>query len=80
MIGEMKFRRKNYAEAISYFKKSASLYSKASYMPSLMLHTAIAMEQTGDIKNAEAFYNGVIKKYPKSEEARDAKKNIGLIK
>jgi TolA-binding protein len=49
-------------------------------MPSLMLHTAIAMEQTGDIKNAEAFYNGVIKKYPKSEEARDAKKNIDLIK
>ena len=32
MIGEMYFKRKNYAKAITYFKKSASLYAKASYM------------------------------------------------
>jgi len=80
MIGEMMFRRKNYADAISYFKKSASLYSKASYMPSLMLNTAISMDRTGDKNNAKAFYNGVIAKYPKSKSAKEARKYLGLIK
>lgn len=76
MIGEMKFKRKNYAEAISYYKKSAALYSKASYMPELMLNTAISMEKTRDKKNAKAFFNGVIAKYPDSSQAKIASKHL----
>jgi TolA-binding protein len=76
MIGEMKFKRKNYGEAISYFKKSASLYSKASYMPTLLLHTAISMDKTHDKKNAKTFYNAVVVKYPNSPEAKEAKKHL----
>ncbi len=79
MIGEMQYYRKNYADAIAYFKKSASLYSKASYMPVLMLHTAVAMEKTGDKKNAKAFYKGIISKYPESKYAKEAKKYLALI-
>ena len=74
MIGQMKFKRKNYADAISFYKKSAALYSKASYMPELMLNTAISMYKTGDKKNAKAFFNGVIVKYPDSAQAKSAKK------
>lgn len=73
MIAEMNFRRKNYANAISYFKKSASLYSKASYMPTLMLHTAISMKNTDDVTHANAFLEALIQKYPDSLEARKAK-------
>ena len=80
MIGQMKFKRKNYSEAISYYKKSAALYSKASYMPDLMLNTAISMEKTKDKKNARAFYNGVIAKYPDSSQAKSAKKHLQSIK
>lgn len=76
MIGEMNFRRKNYANAISYFKKSASLYSKASYMPELMLHTAISMKESGDTQNAKTFFDAVIKKYPQSNEAKEAEKYL----
>lgn len=76
MIGQMKFKRKNYAEAISYYKKSASLYSKAAYMPELLLNTAISMEKTDDIQNAKTFYNAVIGKFPASSEAKDAKKYL----
>ncbi len=76
MIGEMKYYRKNYSDAIAYFKKSASLYSKASYMPTLMLHTAISMQNTGDKKNAKSFYNGIIAKYPDSEQAKTAKNKL----
>jgi len=79
MIGEIKYYRKSYSDAIAYFKKSASLYSKASYMPVLLLHTAISMEKTGDKINAETFYNAVITKYPQSNSARIAKSNLDLI-
>ena len=78
MIGDMYYKRKNYAKAISYFKKSAALYSKASYMPSLMLHTAISMKKTGDKKHANAFFNAIVAKYPNSKEAREAKKYLGV--
>jgi len=74
MVGEMNYRRKSYSNAIAYFKKSASLYAEASYMPTLLLHTAISMDKTGDKKNAKAFFKGVIVKYPTSSEAKEAKK------
>ncbi len=80
MIGEMNYYRKNYADAIAYFKKSASLYSKASYMPVLMLHTARAMEKTGDKANAKAFYKGIISKFPDTKYAKDAQKYLDLMK
>jgi len=73
MIGEMNYKRKNYASAISYFKKSSSLYSKASYMPNLMLHTAVSMKKTGDTAHANAFFKAIVSKYPKTAEAKDAR-------
>ena len=76
MIGEMNYRRKNYANAISYFKKSVSLYDKASYMPNLMLHTALSMKNSGDDKNANAFFKGLVLKYPDSIEAKEASKYL----
>lgn len=76
MVGQMKFKRKNYSEAISYYKKSASLYSKASYMPELLLHTAISMDYTNDTKNAKVFYGAIISKYPNSVEAQTAQENL----
>ena len=80
MIGEMNYRRKNYSEAIAYFKESTALFDKASYMPELLLHTAVSMDETGDKKNAKSFYEGLIAKYPKSQEAKDAKKLLKHIK
>ena len=76
MVGQMKYKRKNYSEAISYYKKSASLYAKASYMPELMLNTAISMDKTNDKKNAKAFFNAIISKYPQSIEAESAQKYL----
>ncbi|MBL0707643.1 MAG: hypothetical protein JJW00_01170 [Sulfurimonas sp.] len=80
MLGEMNYYRNNFSDAIAYFKKSASLYSKASYMPTLMLHTAVSMQKTGDIKNAKFFYKGIISKYPNTSYARTAKSKLSKIK
>ncbi len=79
MLGEMNFRRKNYADAIAYFKTSASLYKKASYMPKLLLHSAISMEKTGDVKHAKAFYKAILSKYPESVEAVQANENLANL-
>jgi TolA-binding protein len=76
MIGEMNYKRKNYANALAYFKKSSTLYSKASYMPNLMLHSAISMEKTGNNKQAKVFYKAVVSKYPDTQEANEAKKHL----
>jgi TolA-binding protein len=76
MIGEMYYKRKDYGKAISFYKKSSKLYSKASYMPRLMYHTAIAMNKTGDKEHAKLFFKALVKKYPNSPEAKEAKKYI----
>lgn len=80
MVGEIEYYRNNYAEAIAYFKKSASLYSKASYMSTLMLHTAISMDKSGDKKNAKTFYDAIISQYPDSNQAKIAKSKLNSIK
>ena len=79
-VGEVYYNKKDYGNAISYFKKSASLYSKASYMPSLMLHTAISMHRTKDLDNAKKFYNAVVAKYPNSSESKEALKQLSSMK
>ncbi|MDP2894568.1 MAG: hypothetical protein Q8N78_09430 [Sulfurimonas sp.] len=80
MIGEIEYYRKNYADAVAYFKKSAALNSKTAYMPVLMLHTAGSMEKTGDLKNAKVFYDAIIAQYPDSEHAKSAKSKLNSIK
>jgi len=74
MLGEIYYYKRDYANAIAYFKESAKRYPKASYMPTLMLHTAVAMKKTGDKNNANAFFKALVKKYPSSKEAKAAKK------
>lgn len=76
MIGEMWYYRKDYGKAISYFKESTKLYDKASYMPTLLLHSAISMEKTGDIQNAQLFFRAIVSKYPDSDAAAVAQDHL----
>ncbi len=75
-LGEMWYVRKKYDLAISHFKKSAMLNDKAAYMPSLLLHSAIAFDKTNDKENAKSFYSTLIDLYPSSDEAKEAKKLV----
>ncbi len=76
MLGEMYYYRKDYANAIAYFKESAKRYSNSKWMPTLMLHVAVAMQKTSDDKNAQKFLKALIAKYPSSKEAKSAKKYL----
>ena len=78
-LGEMWYVRKKYDLAISHFKKSAVLYDKAAYMPTLLLHSAISFENTKDKENAKNFYSTLIELYPNSQEAKTAKTNLNKL-
>jgi TolA-binding protein len=73
-IGESYFQLNEYKNAVAYFKESAKRYSKASYMPNLMLHTAISLKKGNDEEGANQFFQALIAKYPASSEAKKAEK------
>ncbi len=79
-LGEISYRNGRYKDAIAYYKRSASLYDKSSFMPTLLLHTAISLQRIGDKEQAKQFYNSLISLYPKSKSAAVAKKNLAKLK
>jgi TolA-binding protein len=79
-IGETYFEQKKYKEAISYYKQSASEDEKSSIMPTLLLHTGMAMEKNGDVANAKAFYSATISRFAGSGAAEDATKKLSKLK
>jgi len=75
-LGEIAYLNGAYVDALGYYKLSASLDDKAKYLDNLYLHTAIALENSGDKNNAKAFYTMVIKKYSKSNLAKIAQERL----
>jgi TolA-binding protein len=80
MIGETHFERKGYKEAIVSYKESASRNEKALYMPTLLLHSGISMEKTGDVATAKAFYKATVAKYSGSGAANEAQERLAKLK
>ena len=79
-LGEIAYRQGRYKTAIAHYKKSASLYDKSKFMPTLLLHTAISLQRIGDKKQVKQFYESLVQLYPKSSAARVAKKNLAKLK
>lgn len=75
-LGEISYYKKRYSDAIVYYKKSVGYYDKASYMPTLLLHTGISFKKLNDHENKENFLNALISSYPNSSEARIAEKHM----
>lgn len=75
-LGEINYYRKNYKDALHYFKTSMMLYDKASWLPKLLLHSAISFEKLGDNTNAQSFYSTLVDIYPDTPEAKEASKKI----
>jgi TolA-binding protein len=61
---------------VTYFKLSSALYDQASYMDVLFLHTAIALDKSGQKEQAKVFYQHVIDNYPNKKSASIAKNRI----
>ncbi len=78
-LGEIGYYSKKYSDAIFYFKKSAGLNVQASYIDTLLLHTAISLENTGDLSQAKAFYQTIIDDYPEKKSAKIARKKLNNL-
>jgi TolA-binding protein len=75
-LGEIAYYTKSYSDAVHYYKKSAKLYDKASYIDILLLHTAVSLEKRGDRVEAKLFYETVINDYPDKKSSKIARKNL----
>ena len=75
-MGEIAYFTSDYYTAISYYKKSASTYNKASYMKILYLHTALSLLQTGQHDQAKGFFRYVVDNYPNTKSAEIAQNNL----
>ncbi len=75
-LGEIAYYTKKYEDAIFYFKKSAGIYDKASYIDTLLLHTAVSLEKSGDKAQAKAFYENIIENYSAKNSAKIAKQRL----
>ena len=75
-LGEVSYRTKKYTDAVEYYKVSASANENASYMDTLLLHTALSLKKQGDISQAKRFFQAIIDSYPKSNSAKVAKKHL----
>ncbi len=72
-LGEISYYKKRYSDAIVYYKKSVGYYDRASYMPTLLLHTGISFDKLNDIENRDKFFDVLLSSYPQSQEAKIAK-------
>lgn len=75
-LGEIAYYTGDYYSAISYYKKSALIYNKASYMKVLYLHTALSLSKTGQEEQARGFFRYVVDNYPNTKSAEIAQKNL----
>ncbi|MBN2869916.1 MAG: hypothetical protein JXK04_03070 [Campylobacterales bacterium] len=80
MIGEIHFERKSYKAAVANYKESAARNEKALYMPTLLLHSGISMEKTGDVAMAKGFYQATVSKYAGSGAAKEAAERLSKLK
>ncbi|SHO80592.1 TPR repeat containing exported protein; Putative periplasmic protein contains a protein prenylyltransferase domain [hydrothermal vent metagenome] len=79
-LGEIAYFTKRYDDAIFYFKKSAGVLSKASYMHILLLHTAISLEKVGNKKEAKRFYQNIVDNYSNNSSVSIAKIRLDKLR
>ncbi|EAK0951629.1 hypothetical protein A0Z28_01250 [Campylobacter lari] len=69
-LGEIRYKQKDYAGALGFYKKSSAISTKGDYVPKLLYHTAISLDKVGDPKSANKFYKALKTAYPDSPEAK----------
>ena len=79
-LGEEHFSKKEYKTAILEFEKYREKSPKGKYFGSATYKIGVSFQNLGMKDDAKGFYDEVISKYPKSEEARKAKARLQKIK
>lgn len=75
-LGIINYRNKEYDTAMTYFSKIYTKYPRSSYAPRALLYIARSFDKSGKNAEANAAYGEVVKNYPKSSQAKKAKKEM----
>ena len=80
-LGEIEYKKKNYKQALAFYKKSINLYSKkTSFTAKLLFHTGVSFEKLGMKKNAKLTFKKLINDFPNSKYSNLAKKELVKLK
>jgi len=72
-IGEAYYRQRDYRQAMSEFQKTVSGYTQAAHVSEALLKIGLCQRALGDAASAKASWEQVIRQFPKSDAARQAR-------
>ena len=75
-IGEIYYREKWYEKAILEYQKVIEKYPNGNKVPAALLKQGLAFHNIGDKPNSRHILEDLIKKYPKSNEAKIAREKL----
>tara|TARA_B100001971_G_scaffold215192_1_gene259773 strand:+ start:27356 stop:28120 length:765 start_codon:yes stop_codon:yes gene_type:complete len=75
-LGLINYWNKKYEDSAAFFSKIYTKWPKSSYAPKSLLYIARCFDKLGKKAEAKATYQEVINKYPKSSQAKSAKKEM----
>ncbi|MBB6462691.1 tetratricopeptide repeat protein [Flammeovirga kamogawensis] len=79
LVGDANVELEKYPEAISSYKEAIAYKQNKEFTPSYMMKLAFTYEAAGDNAKALDTYNDLLAKYPKVQEANDAKKYAAIL-
>jgi cellulose synthase operon protein C len=77
MIGESYFHQKNYQAAVKEYLRVDILYAYPTWQSAALLQAGKCQELLGDRKEAQKLYDRILKKYPDTPFAEQAKQRLG---
>jgi tol-pal system protein YbgF len=69
-IGESYYAQKDFKQALQEFQKTVASYPQGDKVAAALLKSALCQQQLGDKKSARATLEGLIQRFPNTEEAR----------
>jgi len=72
-IGEAYYRQRDYRQAMAEFQKTVDGYTQAAQVSEALLKIGLCQRELGDAARAKASWEQVVKRFPKSDAARQAR-------
>lgn len=74
--GECYYKLKQYKKAIVEYSKFPEKYTRSSKMPEALYKIGLSFEALGMKEDAKGFYQELVERFPKTPEAKKAKKKV----
>jgi tol-pal system protein YbgF len=76
-IGEAYYRQRDYRQAMGEFQKTVDGYTQAAQVSEALLKIGLCQRALGDLARAKLSWEQVVKQFPKSDAARQARVLLG---